>query len=86
MKDVPRARALVLRYGWNATVYQIVNPGIEFSPRTLYAIAAAFSGGSPIIAVAGGLRKALRQEMSWLLCRRRAGRGHLSRRHEGRAG
>src|SRR6476661_5947880 len=29
MKDVPRARALVLRYGWNATAYQIVNPGIE---------------------------------------------------------
>jgi phosphatidylglycerol lysyltransferase len=29
VKDVPRARALVLRYGWNATAYQIVNPGIE---------------------------------------------------------
>jgi len=27
--DVPRARALVLRYGWNATAYQIVNPGFE---------------------------------------------------------
>src|SRR3954470_9089586 len=23
-----RARALVLKYGWNATAYQIVNPGI----------------------------------------------------------
>src|SRR5205085_9364448 len=35
MKDVPRARALVLRYGWNATAYQIVNPGIDhwFSAR-----------------------------------------------------
>src|SRR4051794_31474747 len=35
MKDVPRARALVFRYGWNATAYQIVNPGIEhwFSAR-----------------------------------------------------
>jgi phosphatidylglycerol lysyltransferase len=35
MKDVPRARDLVLRYGWNATAYQIVNPGIEhwFSAR-----------------------------------------------------
>jgi phosphatidylglycerol lysyltransferase len=29
MQDIPRARALVLRHGWNATAYQIVNPGIE---------------------------------------------------------
>ena len=27
--DVERARALVLRYGWNATAYQILNPGIS---------------------------------------------------------
>src|SRR6478609_4116448 len=27
--DVPRARGLVLQYGWNATAYQIVNPGFE---------------------------------------------------------
>lgn len=27
--DVARARALVLRYGWNGTAYQILNPGIE---------------------------------------------------------
>lgn len=29
-----RARELVLRYGWNATAYQIINPGMElwFSP------------------------------------------------------
>jgi phosphatidylglycerol lysyltransferase len=38
----------------------------HFSPRTLYAIAAAFSGGSPLLAVAGGLRKAVLQEMRWL--------------------
>ena len=33
-RDVPRARALVLRYGWNATSYQIINPGIDhwFTP------------------------------------------------------
>lgn len=33
--DVPRARDLVLAYGWNATAYQIVNPGIAhwFSAR-----------------------------------------------------
>jgi phosphatidylglycerol lysyltransferase len=29
MTDIARARALVLRHGWNATAYQIVNPGIE---------------------------------------------------------
>ena len=27
--DLARARALVLRYGWNATAYQILNPGIR---------------------------------------------------------
>jgi len=26
--DVERARELVLEHGWNATAYQIVNPGI----------------------------------------------------------
>lgn len=30
MRDIERARALVLRYGWNATAYQILNPGIDF--------------------------------------------------------
>ena len=31
-----RARELVLRYGWNATSYQILNPGIRrwFSSRS----------------------------------------------------
>ncbi|HEV7594078.1 MAG TPA: hypothetical protein VGO33_03690, partial [Gemmatimonadaceae bacterium] len=24
-----RARELILRYGWNATAYQILNPGID---------------------------------------------------------
>ncbi|HEX8834763.1 MAG TPA: DUF2156 domain-containing protein [Abditibacteriaceae bacterium] len=35
MTNVPRARELVLQHGWNATAYQIVNPGIEhwFSER-----------------------------------------------------
>ncbi|MEP7065214.1 MAG: DUF2156 domain-containing protein [Gemmatimonadota bacterium] len=28
LSDVDRARDLVLRYGWNATAYQILNPGI----------------------------------------------------------
>jgi phosphatidylglycerol lysyltransferase len=29
-RDIERARTLVLRYGWNATAYQILNPGIAF--------------------------------------------------------
>lgn len=35
IQDVPRARDLILRYGWNAACYQILNPGIAhyFSPR-----------------------------------------------------
>src|SRR5262245_65497827 len=33
-EQLRRARELVLRHGWNATAYQIINPGIElwFSP------------------------------------------------------
>ncbi len=33
--DLHRVRALVLRHGWNATAYQIINPGIRhwFSPE-----------------------------------------------------
>ena len=33
-EQLRQARELVLRHGWNATAYQIVNPGIElwFSP------------------------------------------------------
>src|SRR5262245_66490610 len=33
-EQLRQARELVLRYGWNATAYQIINPGIElwFSP------------------------------------------------------
>ena len=44
----------------------------RFSVRTLYAIASAFSAGSPVALVARGLWKAARQEMTWAV--RRAGR------------
>jgi phosphatidylglycerol lysyltransferase len=37
----------------------------RFSPRTLYAIAAAFSQGSPLLAVIRGLGRAVHQELSW---------------------
>jgi phosphatidylglycerol lysyltransferase len=43
----------------------------RFSPRTLYAIAAAFSGQSPLTALARGLFTALRQELMWLASPRR---------------
>ncbi|GAB4453949.1 MAG: hypothetical protein OHK0029_07760 [Armatimonadaceae bacterium] len=42
----------------------------RFSPRTLYAIADAFTGGSPIRAVLLGIGKAIRQEWRWLRERR----------------
>ena len=29
VRDVPRARALALRYGWNAMAYQVVNDGMQ---------------------------------------------------------
>ena len=50
---------------WEA-IYAISNEP-HFSPRTLYAIAAAFTGTSPFFAVARGVRKALRQEGQWIL-------------------
>lgn len=46
------------------SIYAISNER-RFSPRTLYAIAAAFTDQSPIIAVARGLGKALQQECKW---------------------
>ncbi|RYG20035.1 DUF2156 domain-containing protein, partial [bacterium] len=36
-----------------------------FSPHTLWAIGAAFSAGSPLVAVARGLGRAARQEFRW---------------------
>lgn len=41
-----------------------------FSPRTLYAITAAFTVSPPPVAIAQGLGRALRQEVRWLLHRR----------------
>ena len=43
----------------------------EFSPRTLYAIAAAFSGGSPVALIARAVGRAAMQEARWV-------RGHRS--------
>ena len=38
----------------------------EFSPRFLYAIAGAFSGGSPLVTVARGLLRAAATELRWM--------------------
>ncbi len=46
-------------------IYAISNQR-RFGPRPLYAIAAAFSGGSPLVVVARGLLGAVRQEMRWI--------------------
>jgi phosphatidylglycerol lysyltransferase len=46
-------------------IFAIANES-HFSPRTLYAIAAAFTDTPPLVAVARGLWKALRQEARWL--------------------
>lgn len=48
------------------TIYAVSNEP-QFTPRTLYAIAHAFSQRSPLIAVAQGLGKAMNQELFWLL-------------------
>jgi phosphatidylglycerol lysyltransferase len=58
--------------GWEP-IYAIARER-PFSPRTLYAIAAAFSGGSPLSLVARALLRAARQEARWARGRR-AGRG-----------
>jgi phosphatidylglycerol lysyltransferase len=52
-------------------VYAIANES-NFSPTTLYAIATAFSNGSPIALVTRGMLKAIRTEFKWLVRRRRA--------------
>lgn len=45
-------------------VYAISNERV-FSARSLYAVAAAFSDGSPLKLVGGAVAKAARQELLW---------------------
>lgn len=49
-------------------VYAISNER-SFSPRSLYAIAAAFSNGSPILLGLRAIRRALQTELQWLRAR-----------------
>jgi phosphatidylglycerol lysyltransferase len=50
--------------GWEP-IYAIANEP-RFSPRTLWAIAAAFADRSPLSTITRGLLKAVRQEWRWL--------------------
>lgn len=62
-----RFKAKFRPHDWE-TIYAVTNEA-HFHPRTLYAIADAFAGGTafgPIGAVARGAWKALRQEAVWL--------------------
>jgi phosphatidylglycerol lysyltransferase len=54
-------------------IYAISNEE-KFSPRVLYAIAAAFSDDPPWLAVMRGMGKALHQEIEWIV----QGRGAAS--------
>ncbi|MEA2552916.1 MAG: hypothetical protein QOJ65_1092 [Fimbriimonadaceae bacterium] len=44
----------------------VISREAQFSPRTLYAIASAFTSGHPMVAVVKGLGRAVRQEAAWL--------------------
>jgi phosphatidylglycerol lysyltransferase len=50
-------------HSWDP-VYAISNERV-FSPRSLYAVAAAFSDGSPVVLVGRAVGKAARQELAW---------------------
>ncbi|HEU4883950.1 MAG TPA: DUF2156 domain-containing protein [Longimicrobium sp.] len=53
--------------GWEP-IYAIGNTP-RFSPRVLYAIATAFSAGSPLTLIGRALTRAARQEAAWLVTR-----------------
>jgi len=53
------------------SIYAISNQE-HFSPRTLYAIAAAFTKRPVWVALSGGLRRAVRREWKWWREKKRA--------------
>ena len=50
---------------WEA-IYGVVNEK-SVSPFTLYSVASAFAGGSPIVTIARGMAKALKSEIGWAM-------------------
>lgn len=65
-------KAKLLPQRWEP-IYAI-SGGTSFSPRMLYAIAAAFSGGSPLALVARAMGRALSLEARWTVARLRGDR------------
>jgi phosphatidylglycerol lysyltransferase len=51
-------------HGWEP-IYAVANER-SFSFRTLYSIAAAFSGRSPVALLLSGLMRAAKQELAWM--------------------
>lgn len=51
---VDRAREIVMQYGWNATAYQILNPGIELWFSNDGRAAAGYTTRGSVMLVAGG--------------------------------
>lgn len=52
----------------------VITKEAQFSPRTLYAVAAAFTSENPILAVFKGMLRAARQELQWLFGSRNSDR------------
>jgi phosphatidylglycerol lysyltransferase len=52
-EQLRQARELVLRYGWNATAYQIINPGIELWFSPIYEAVVGFVRAHNTLVVAG---------------------------------
>src|SRR5262249_42864802 len=53
-EQLRQARELVLRYGWNATAYQIINPGIELWFSPICEAVVGFVRAHNTLVVAGG--------------------------------
>jgi phosphatidylglycerol lysyltransferase len=51
---------------WWEPVFAVTNQP-EFRPRTLYAVAQAFSDNAPIAMVLGAVGRAVRQELAWMV-------------------
>ena len=67
-----------LHPGYWEPIYAISNER-RFSPRTLFAVAAAFTGGPPLLAMLKGMGRAARQEWEWLRVRPPFDRGNRLR-------
>ena len=60
-----QARELVLRHGWNATSYQIINPGMEFWFSPTCEAVVGFVRARNTLVVAGAPVCAVGRSLSW---------------------